>query len=65
MVGWVSRIACYAGMIFYFLDLPRIYDLDRDGKTKIEHVTEMLQNLVYHKNLPFQAVLMDTRGCDK
>lgn len=38
----------------------RIYDPDRDGKTKIEHVIEMLQNLVYHKSLPFKTVLMDS-----
>ncbi len=44
---------------FWVVDY-RIYDPDRDGKTKIEHVTEMLQNLVYHKNLLFQSVLMDT-----
>ncbi|MEH2408908.1 transposase, partial [Nostoc sp.] len=37
-----------------------VYDPDRDGKTKIEHVIEMLQNLVYHKVIPFKAVLMDT-----
>jgi hypothetical protein len=29
-------------------------------KTKIDHVTEMLQNLIYNKALPFQAILMDT-----
>lgn len=44
---------------FWVVDY-RIYDPDRDGKTKIVHVTEMLQNLVYHKDLPFQALLMDT-----
>ena len=44
---------------FWVVDY-RVYDPDRDGKTKIDHVTEMLQNLVYHKSLPFQAVLMDT-----
>lgn len=38
----------------------RIYDPDSDGKTKIDHVTDMLQNLVYHKELPFQGVLMDS-----
>ena len=43
---------------FWVVDY-RIYDPDRDGKTKIDHVTEMLQNLVYHKLLPLQAVLMD------
>ncbi|MHC5674656.1 IS701 family transposase [Nostoc sp.] len=44
---------------FWVVDY-RIYDPDRDGKTKIEHVTDMLQNLVYHKKLPFKAVLIDT-----
>ena len=44
---------------FWVVDY-RVYDPDRDGKTKIDHVTEMLQNLVYHKDLAFQAVLMDT-----
>ena len=46
---------------FWVVDY-HIYDPDRDGKTKIEDVTEMLQNLVFHKALPFTAVLMDTRG---
>lgn len=44
---------------FWVVDY-RIYDPDRDGKTKIDHVMEMLQNLVYNKVLPFQSVLMDT-----
>src|SRR5216683_2766011 len=38
----------------------RIYDPDGDGKSKLDHVREMLTNIVYHKQLPFQAVLMDT-----
>ena len=49
---------------FWVVDY-RIYDPDTDKKTHIDHVTEMLQNFVHHKTLPFQAVLMDTRGCDK
>ena len=35
---------------FWVVDY-RIYDPDRDGKTHIDHVMEMLQNLVYHKTL--------------
>ena len=31
-----------------------------DGKSKLDHVREMLTNVVYQKHLPFQAVLMDT-----
>lgn len=44
---------------FWIIDY-RIYDPDGDGKTKLDHVHEMLDNAVYDKGLPFQAVLMDT-----
>lgn len=38
----------------------RIYDPDRDGKSKLDHVQDMLAQIVQHKQLPFHAVLMDT-----
>jgi hypothetical protein len=44
---------------FWLIDY-RIYDPDGDGKSKLEHVREMLSHIVYQKALPFQAVLMDT-----
>ncbi len=44
---------------FWLLDF-RLYDPDGDGKSKLDHVQEMLNNVVYHKQLPFYAVLMDT-----
>jgi hypothetical protein len=44
---------------FWIIDY-RIYDPDGDGKTKLEHVEEMLVNCVYQKNLQFWAVLMDS-----
>jgi hypothetical protein len=44
---------------FWLLD-SRIYDPDGDGQSKLDHVREMLTNVVYQKHLPFQAVLMDT-----
>jgi len=31
---------------------------DGDGKTKLDHVADMLRNLVYSKQLPFARVLM-------
>jgi len=43
---------------FWLIDY-RIYDPDGDGKTKLDHLREMLQSVVYQKHLPFQAVLMD------
>ncbi|MGH9878911.1 MAG: IS701 family transposase [Nitrososphaerales archaeon] len=44
---------------FWLIDY-RIYDPEGDGKSKLDHVREMLTNLHYHKQLPFRAVLMDT-----
>lgn len=44
---------------FWIIDY-RIYDPDGDGKSKLDHVEEMLNNIVYQKDLPFQAVLMDS-----
>jgi len=44
---------------FWLIDY-RIYDPDGDGKSKLDHVRERLPHVVYHKQLPCQAVLMDT-----
>ena len=38
----------------------RIYDPDRDGKTKIDHLLEMLRNAGFDKQLPFRTVLVDS-----
>jgi hypothetical protein len=43
---------------FWVIDY-RIYDPDRDGKTKLDHVEEMLR-MVEHRELPFLTVLMDS-----
>lgn len=44
---------------FWIIDY-RIYDPAGDGKTKLDHVVEMLSVLVYSRKLPFQSVLMDS-----
>ena len=44
---------------FFFIDY-RIYDPEGDGKTKLDHVVEMLSLLVYQKDLLFHSVLMDS-----
>ena len=44
---------------FWLIDY-RIYAPTGDGKSKLDHVREMLSHTVYHKQLAFQAVLMDT-----
>jgi hypothetical protein len=44
---------------FWVIDY-RIYDPDGDGKSKLDHVREMLDNALHDKWLPFRGVLMDT-----
>jgi hypothetical protein len=44
---------------FWRID-DRISAPDGDGQSTREHVREMLTNVVYHKQLPLQAVVMDT-----
>ncbi|MEL6601753.1 MAG: transposase [Cyanobacteria bacterium J06614_10] len=44
---------------FWIIDY-RIYDPAGDGKSKLDHVQEMLINIVHHKQVPFHAVLMDS-----
>ena len=44
---------------FWVIDF-RIFDPEKDGKGKADHVKDMLNNIVYHKKLPFKTVLMDT-----
>jgi hypothetical protein len=43
---------------FWLIDY-RVYDPEGDGHTKLDHVREMLSNVVYEKQLPFHAPLMD------
>lgn len=47
---------------FWILDF-RIFDPDRDGKTKIDHVHDMITSLL-ERNVSFQTVLMDTWYAD-
>jgi hypothetical protein len=44
---------------FWIIDY-RVYDPDGDGKTKLEHVQDMLLNCVHQRQLQFWAVLMDS-----
>jgi hypothetical protein len=43
---------------FYILDY-RVYDPERDGKTKIDHILNMLAQIIW-KDIPFSHVLMDS-----
>jgi hypothetical protein len=38
----------------------RLYDPEGDGKSKLDHVHDMLTNVVHHQRPPFRAVLRDS-----
>lgn len=59
-IGVVTGVYVNPALDQFWLIDYRIYDPDGDGKTKLDHVREMLVNVVHQKRLPFYAVLMDT-----
>ena len=44
----------------YWIIDYRIYDHDGDGKTKLQHLLDMLRNAHFVKSLAFQTVLIDS-----
>lgn len=67
--GNAHRVICGIGLVnciyinpetneYWSIDY-RIFDPERDGKSKMAHVQEMLNNVEYSKKLPFTTVLMD------
>lgn len=44
----------------YWIIDYRIFDPDRDGKTKLDHVAQMLLGIVHSKQLNFKTILMDS-----
>ena len=44
---------------FWVIDY-RIFDPERDGRTKIDHLLEMWQTIIHVEQIPFRTVLMDS-----
>jgi hypothetical protein len=44
---------------FWSIDY-RVFDPDVDGKSKLEHVNDMIDNIMSYKKIPFHTVLMDS-----
>ncbi len=59
-IGVVTCVYVHPDLDQFWLLDSRLDDPAGDGKTKLDHVREMLSNVVHHKGLPFRAVLMDT-----
>jgi hypothetical protein len=59
-IGMVNCVYVNPESGAYWIVDYRIYDPAGDGKSKLDHVQDMLTNLVHHKRLLFGRVLMDT-----
>ena len=58
-IGLVTCVYVNPKTQTYWIIDYRIYDVDRDGKTKLEHLLEMFSNAHFVKRLSFQTVLID------
>jgi len=59
-LGVVTCVSVHPALDQFWLIDSRLYDPDGDGKSQLDHVREMLVHIVSQKQLPFEAVLMDT-----
>jgi hypothetical protein len=58
-IGVVTCVYINPELQQYWIIDFRIFAPDQDGKTKLDHVQDMLDNLLLHKGLPVRTVLMD------
>lgn len=59
-IGLVSCIYINSNTKQFWLIDYRVFDPERDGKSKVDHVQDMLKNVIYSKQLSFKTVLVDT-----
>jgi SRSO17 transposase len=58
-IGIVNLVYYNADLDRYWVMDYRVFDPERDGKTKLDHLGDML-NSVYRRQIMFQTVLMDS-----
>jgi hypothetical protein len=59
-IGVVTCVYVVPELDEYWLIDYRIYDPGRDGKGKLDHVRDMLDNALFDKRLPCRGVLVDS-----
>ena len=59
-IGIVNCVYLNPELEQYWIIDYRLFDPDRDGKTKLDHVAEMLRNVIHSKQLNFKTILMDS-----
>jgi hypothetical protein len=63
--GVVTWVYVHPMLDLFWRIASRLSAPEGDGQRKLEHVREMLTNVVSHKQLPLQAVLLDTWSAPK
>ena len=59
-IGVVNCVYLNPELEQYWIIDYRIFDPDLDGKTKLDHLSDMLNNVLHSKQLNFKTVLMDS-----
>jgi hypothetical protein len=59
-IGIVNCVYLNPELDQYWIIDYRIFDPDNDGRNKLDHVAEMIKNVLHSKQLTFQTVLMDS-----
>lgn len=59
-IGLVSCVYVNATLNRFWVIDYRLYAPERDGKSKLDHVQEMIEQTILVKRLPFRTALMDT-----
>jgi len=59
-IGVVTCVYVNPELNKYWIIDMRIFAPEEDGKTKLDHLSEMLSHTLEHKKLPFKTVLMDS-----
>lgn len=59
-IGVVNAIYVNPDTQQYWIIDYRIYNPEQDGNSKLDHVRDMLRNIIFYKKIPCRAVLMDT-----
>ncbi len=59
-IGVVNCVYLNPELEQYWIIDYRIFDPDNDGRTKLDHLSDMLKNVLHNKQLNFKTVLMDS-----
>jgi len=59
-IGVVTCVYVNPELNRYWIIDMRIFAPEDDGKTKLDHLNDMLENTIFSKGIPFRTVLMDS-----